>query len=213
MKRMKTFLTYVLLVIGFFALSIILENALLLSMYSKISGEFDGYYSKTNSKFGIHNVDSKSCSVNGYINFDLINSTGKYIENEYLKVELYNKQNLLADTEYFIISNMQPWESKTFKIKFTANNIKYFKMSIVSEVPDKSNIVNILGWDVDLTNVFGLGIDLSNLTIFGKNIKDIINWVNIKTTGRGIWIWFLSIASGIPRWAYLIGWMFIVGIL
>ena len=73
MDRMKTFLIYALLIVGFFALSILLENGLLLAMYSKINGEFDGYYNRTGNYFTMENMSAKACNVNGYIeNFLLL---------------------------------------------------------------------------------------------------------------------------------------------
>lgn len=206
MKRMRTFIIYALLLIGFFALSMFLENILLLSMYSSISGEFDGYYSVTDSKFSIDNVTGKACNINGYLNFDLINTTGSYINNCYLKVELYNEMGLLADTEYIEISNMDLEKSKTFNIKFKANNIEKFNISVVTDMPDKSNIVDVFGWEIDLTNLFGLGIDLTNITIFGKKLTDIFTWANIKATGSSFWAWLVAKLTALSPLEYFIIW-------
>ena len=108
MDRMKTFLTYALIIIGFFALSLLLENGLLMAMYAPISGEFDGYYSEMDSHFSLQNSSAKACNVNGYLNFDLINTTGKFVDQCYLKIDLYNEAKLLADTEYIKVLGMQP---------------------------------------------------------------------------------------------------------
>lgn len=205
MGRMKTFLTYVLLIIGFFIVSMLLENGLLLAMYKNISGKVDTYYEESNSNFSIKNISARACNVNGYMDFDLINTTGQKIDEAYLKVDLYNKQELLADTEYISILNMESGESKTFNIKFDANNIEKFNISVVKNTPDKTNIINVLGWEIDLTNVFGLGIDLSNATIFGVKLKDIFSWENMKVVGSSAWRnikWFLA---SIPWWGYAIG--------
>lgn len=210
---MKTFLTYILLIIGFFAISILLENGLLMAMYSRMMGQFDGYYATTNSEFSIDNARAKACNVNGYLSFDLINTTGKFVDTCYVKIDLYNQQDLLADTEYIETKGMQPGDTKPFNIKFKANNIETFRISIVPSAPDKTNIINILGWEIDLTNVFGLGIDLSNVTIFGTKLTDIFSWSNIKTTGQNFWSWFIRFAAGIPLWGYGLGWLVIVGLL
>lgn len=213
MDRMKTFLTYALLIIGFFALSMVLENGLLMAMYTNISGEFDGYYDTTRSEFSSRNMKAKACNVNGYMSFDLINTTGSFIDRCFLKIDLYNEQDLLADTEYVELKGLQPNDVKSFSIKFKANNIETFHISIVENVPDKTNIINILGWEIDLTNVFGLGIDLSNITIFGTKLTDIFNWNHIKNTGRNFWIWLVSFTTSIPWWGYFGGWLFYVGLL
>ena len=108
MDRMKTFLKYVLWIIGFFVISLLLENGLLMAMYTPISGEFHDYYSTTGKKFSIENGKAKACNVNGYVSFDLINTTEKFVDKCYVKIDLYNDQNLLADTEYFKVQGMQP---------------------------------------------------------------------------------------------------------
>lgn len=108
---------------------------------------------------------------------------------------------------------MQPGDLKLYNIKFKANNIEKFKVSIVENIPDKTNIINVLGWEVDLTNVFGLGIDLSNVTIFGTRLTDLFKWNNIKTTGQSFIRWFIQIASNIPWWGYFGGWLFFVGLI
>lgn len=213
MERMKTFLTYVLLIIGFFILSVFLENGLLIAMYSSISGNLDGYYSAVNGEFEMKNITAKACNINGYINFELVNTTGSFINQCYLKIDLYNEQNLLADTEYVEIIGMQAGDSKTFNLKFKANNIERFNISVVENTPDRTNIINILGWEVDLTNVFGIGIDLSNVTIFGKKLTDLFSWSNIKSMGMNFWSWFTITAKGVPPWAYLIACMFIAGVI
>lgn len=213
MDRMKTFLMYVLLIIGFFGLSLLLENGLLMAMYSHISGEFEGYYSVTNSDFTVEQLSAKACNVNGYMNFDLINTTGSFIDKCYVKIDLYNEQELLAHTQYFEIRGIQPNDTKPFHIKFKANHIEKFKISIVENMPDKTNIIDILGWEIDLSNVFGLGIDLTNVTIFGVKLTDLFSWHNIKTTAQGFGSWFIQLAKSIPLWGYGLGWLFIAGLL
>ena len=188
MERMKTFLIYVLLIIGFFILSMFLENGLLKAMYRTISGNFDGYYDVTNSSFKMNNISAKASNYNGYIDFDLINSTGYFVEKCYLKLDLYNEQNLKADTEYIEIRQMEKNASRSFKVKFKAQHINKYNFSILSEndLPDtNNNIIHILGWDIDLSNLFGLGIDISGVEIFGIPIKDFFNWDNLK----GIFSW------------------------
>ena len=208
MDRMKTFLTYVLLIIVFFIVSVLLENGLLLAMYSDISVEFYGNY--LGNKFGIENISAKASNVNGYLDFDLTNPGQNFIGKCYLKVDLYNEQDLLADTEYIEVKEMKPGENKNFQIKFKANNIEKFSISVVENTPDKTNIINILGWEIDLTNVFGLGIDLSNVTIFGTKLTDIFTWNNIIKTRNSFWAWLISIVQSVPGWAYFLALFFII---
>lgn len=213
MDRMKTFLIYVLLIVGFFALSMVLENGLLLAMYSSIHGEFDGYYTRTGNYFQLENMTTKASNVNGYMSFDLRNSTGVAVNQCYLKIELYNERDLLADTEYVEIRQMAPDSTKNFAIKFKANNIDSYAISIATTLPDKTNIVNVLGWEIDLSNVFGLGIDLTDVTIFGTKLTDMFSWTNVKSAGSSFWNWSVFFLSSIPWWGYGLGWLCIVGLL
>lgn len=225
MKRMKTFLIYALILIGFFALSMVLENGFLMAMYKNIPGNFHGEYSDSNEPFLVENISVKASNVTGYINFDFINNTGKYIDKCYLKVDLYNSQNLLAATKYIEVVGMQPNTKKTYNIKFRANNIKGYNISIVKDVPDKTNILDIFGWEIDLSNVLGLGIDLTNISIFGNKLTDLLSKTGLTGSGvkgaatslfdliKSLWFKFSITAAAIPPWAYLFAWMYIVGVL
>lgn len=210
MERMKTFLIYVLLMIGFFVVSLLLENGLLLAMYSPISGEFDGNYQEVSDSFSASDISGTACNVNGYLNFVLKNTSGKFVDRCYLKVELYNEQKLLADTEYIEVLGMQSGASKSINIKFKANHIKNFRVSMAQSLPDKTNIINILGWEIDLSNVFGLGIDLTNVTIFGTKLTDLFTWDNIKSTGHNFWDWLMIKVKSVPGWAYFVALFFII---
>lgn len=211
MDRMKTLLTYALLIIVFFIVSVFLENGLITTMYKNVITEFNGDYK--NEELSVENMEVKASNVNGYMSFNLINTTSNFIDKCYLKINLYNKQNLLADTEYMEILEMQPGETKNINIKIKANNIKGCKISLEENIPDKTNIINVFGWEIDLTNVFGLGIDLSNTTLFGTKLTDIFDFKNIKATGSSFWKWLVLFTANIPWWGYFFGLLFYVGIL
>lgn len=152
----------------------------------------------------MHVTDLKgsACNVNGYITFRIKNQS-KNAVTCYGKIDLYSKQDLLAATEYIEISNFQPQEEKNYQVKFKANDIASYKVSLVSELPDKSNIINILGWEIDLTDVFGM--DLSNTKIFGVKLTDLFSWENVKTAGGNAWSWIQVFLASIPWWGYAIG--------
>ena len=211
MATLKRFYIYIVLLVAFFIVSIFLENGLLKTMYSKIPGEFDGYDVSSGKYFSVEIASGKACNVNGYIQFDLYNTTGKYVEKCYAKVELYNTRNLLADTEYLEILDMESGSSRKYNIKFQANHIQKYRITIVSEAPDTTNKVNILGWDVDLTNVFGY--DLSNTKIFGMKLTDVLKLSNAKSTATGFLAWIKFVLMGVPAWAYAFAWLFYVGLL
>lgn len=223
MDRVKTFATYVILIFGFFGLSILLENLALRGMYKNISCEFDSSYNDSADSFKIENVNASACNINGYIEFDLTNTSERTIDKCYAKVDLFNKQGLLAKTDYIEVLDLKPGETRNFKIKFKANNIERFAVSVVESIPDKANIINILGWEIDLSNIFDTGIDLTEMTIFGTKITDLFGGKvdidkdgivdTVKEKGKYLWNWLMVNLKAVPWWAYGIGWCMIIGAL
>ena len=196
MARMKTVFLYLFGIVGFFFLSLLLEDALIENMYYKMDGEL-----APASGIVIDNDAGKATNINGYMQFRLSN-TSNQVSDDYVKIELYSKQGLLSGTKYVPITDLQPGHAKNYEVKLKGNELRSYKISIVNEVPDKTNIINILGWEVDLTNV--LGVDITNLTIFGVKISDIFTWDNMKTAGANAWDLTVSILNSIPWWAYTI---------
>ena len=72
-----------------------------------------------------------------------------------------------------------------------------------SELPDKTNIINFFGWEIDLSNVFGM--DLTEMSIFGVKLTDMFSWDNVKTVSSGAWDWIKVFLASIPWWGYAIG--------
>lgn len=198
MARMKTFLTYALALIGFIFLSYVLENGLIENMYNVMSGNVNsGSYSVS-----IGDATAKASNVNGYMQFSLRNESNSTL-NCYAKIDLYSKQGLNAATQYVEVLDLVPNEKRNYQVKFKANEIASYEISLVSEVPDKTNIINVFGWEVDLTNVFGM--DLTNVKIFGVKLTEIFTWDNVKTAGGNAWNWTKVILASIPWWGYAIG--------
>ncbi len=199
MARMKTFLMYALILVGFIFLSFVLEDGLIMGMYDVIEGNSD---SGTYAGMQVSDLNGRASSVNGYLSFKVKNESNHTV-NCYGKIDLYSKQGLLATTEYIEIANFKPQEEKNYQVKFKANDIASYGVSLVSEVPDKTNIINILGWEIDLTNVFGM--DLSNTKIFGVKLTELFSWENVKTAGGNLWGAIKVGLASIPWWGYAIG--------
>lgn len=71
MSRMKTFLLYFLGIVGFFILSLILEDALIGNMYKKMDGNIqDNAYAIV-----VEGVSGRATNVNGYMKFRLSNTS------------------------------------------------------------------------------------------------------------------------------------------
>ena len=213
MDKMKTFFTYFVILVAFFIVSNLLENGLIYNMYSKISGSINNtaYIKGIFTEIEIEDKDSRATNVNGYMNLSIKNNMNSNIEKCYLQIDLYNDRNLLAETEYIEVNELASGDTRNYNIKFKANNIDKYKVSLIGETPDESHIIRIFGWDIDLsklgidpTNVLGLGIDLTNLFGSGINLMEMLNWENIKNGGISLWNLCINFATSIPAWAYAI---------
>ncbi len=197
MARMKTFFTYLVLLIGFFLLSIFLENGLINNMYAKVDGKVD---SNLITDGGTSNItiaveEAKASNVNGNLKIKITNTSEHFIEKCCARVDLYSRQNLLAATKYIELNNFEAGETRNFEIKFKAKEIARYEITLLESAPDKSNIINILGWEFDLSNVFGM--DLTGL-------KKYFTIDSIKSGASTAWQFAIKVANSLPTWAWLI---------
>ena len=197
MDRMRTFLLYALGIIGFIFLSYVLENGLISNMYKKMNGEVH-----STSEVLIEDVAGRASNINGYMTFKLTNLSPYDNLNQYLKIDLYSKQGLHAATKYIEIADLPSQSSKNYQIKLKGSELRAFNISLVSELPDMSNIINVFGWEVDLSDVFGM--DLTDFRIMGVKLTDIFTWDNVKTAGGNAWSWSATLLKSIPWWGYAI---------
>lgn len=201
MDRMKSFFVYFLLFVGMFIVFNLLENGLTASMFSEVKGTTAG-----NDKMSIEVSDSKASNVNGYMDIKITNDSDEYIDEAYAKVDLIDEYGMVAATEYITVEDLAPGESKTYKVKYNGNSIKGYNVGVVDEIPDKSNIINILGWEIDKTDAFGTGVDLTKVKVLGMNVGDKLSEIfgGAKKYGKAGWRYFLSVARFIPPWAYVV---------
>lgn len=210
MDRMKTFFVYFLLFAGMFIVFNLLENGLTSSMFGEVQGTATG-----NDKLAIEVSDSKASNVNGHMDIKVTNTSDEYIDKAYAQVDLIDEYGKVVSTEYITVEDLAPGESKSYKVKYDGNSIKGYKVAVVDEIPDKSNIINILGWEVEKDNVFGTGIDLTNLKVFGINVgeKIIDAFSGAKKYGRAGWTFFMSLVNFVPMWAYAIASLIVISYL
>lgn len=211
MARMKTFLLYVLGILGFMFLSFVLEDGLIQNMYVEMTG---GVVSE-NSDVSIDNVIGKASNVNGNIQFELVNNSQNQ-SNCFAQIDLYNKKGKVISTEYVPITDLKPGDSKTYQVKFKGKEIRDYKISLINEAPNQDNIIKIFGYKFDLANVFGL--DLTNVKIFGVKLADIFTIDNAKTAGGNAISFATTLIHSVPLWGYvaagcIVGWYLPAGFL
>ncbi len=197
MDRMRTFLLYAVCIIGFIFLSYVLENGLITNMYKKMNGNV-----LSTQDIIIEDVSGRASNVNGYMNFKLTNLSPYDNTNQYIKIDLYSKQGLHAATKYVEIADIPSQSSKTYQVKFKGTELRSYDISVVSELPDMTNIINILGWEIDLSDVFGM--DLTNFRLFGVKLTEIFTWDNVQTAGGNAVSWTSALLKSIPWWGYAI---------
>jgi hypothetical protein len=195
---MKTFLTYLILFVGFYIVSVILENGLLYIMYANITGTAEQTLitaDQNSSDITVIIEEAKASNVSGHIKIKIKNTSGHYIEKCCAKVELFTKRNILATTKYIDVNNFKAQETRTYEIKFKADEIASYAVTLQENAPDTSNIINVLGWEIDLSDVFG--VDLSRL-------KEMVNLDGLKSGATSVMQFGVNLATSVPWWGYLV---------
>lgn len=200
MKRMKTFLVYVLLIVGFFFFSVLAERGLIEQMYVPMSGETNGSLvlssdSSTND-LKIEVEEAVATSRNGRITLLITNTSGHYIEKCAAKIDLLSKRNVVVATDYIELNKFEVNETRRVPIVFTATDVASYRVTLQEKAPYKDpNIVNIFGWDVDLKDVFGLDL---------TKYKDMIDGEAIKNGLSYRWSIAVNFAKSLPTWVYVV---------
>ena len=194
MSTMTSFRNYFVWIIAFFVVSVILENALIQDMYQPITGTANGnitFTGRINTDLEVTVEDAKATNMNGYLLINVKNITGKYIEKCCAKIDIFTDRGILASTKYVDVSDLDVNQTKKFKINFKGTEIGSYAVTLQEDAPDKTYILNLFGFEVDIRNVFGM--DLSS----------IINPNDLKETGINVWNLTLAFLKTVPGWAYL----------
>ena len=195
MGTMSKFRNYALWIIGFFIISVILENALVLDMYKPMTGTANGamnFSGASSSNLDVTVGEAKATNMNGYVDINVKNTSGHDIDKCCVKLDLYTSRGNLAATKYIDVSNFAMNETRTFRVKFSGSEIASYNVSLVEDAPDKTYIVDLFGWEIDLSNVFGM------------DFTRIIDVQNVKDTGVNIWNLTLGFLKSVPTWAYIV---------
>ncbi len=199
MDRMKTFLSYALLIIGFYIFSIAMERGLINQMYYDISGDVNDSLvisDGSNTNLTVVVEESKTTRENGYLVLAVTNNSGHDIESCVAKIDLFSVSGNLIATEYQQLNNLKVNETRRIKVKFKAHDVGSYKITLQEKAPYKDpNIVNVFGWDINLGKI--LGIDLSK-------IADGVDGNSIKNAFISGWNFAIGFASTVPLWAYVI---------
>ena len=214
MGRMQTFLTYVLIIIGFFFVSEFLSGQLISQMYVKLNGNVDKnfQYNGQGLDLDVEIIDARATNVNGYITARVTNNSNVDIDKAYLKLDLFAKSNIKAVSRYMEISDLKAGEHKDYTLKFRAGYVDTYKVAVKEDYPDEDYVFEIFGYEINTKNF--LGIDISKY-INVKAIKEAgFNGVTSVFSFFGkVAHRFVVVAKSVPWWGYVGALAFIGGIL
>ncbi len=125
MERLKTFLIYALLIIGFFILSEFLINVGLNSTYKPIERKDEI------SQITIYQAEATL--VNGRIRGVVTNSQPDELNNKFIKIDFYSERDVFLGKKYVALEDIQPNETKSFEVFFKLEDVEHYSMSIVDE--------------------------------------------------------------------------------
>lgn len=140
MKRMQTFLTYALIIIGFYFFSNFLIDFGISSSYKDVEQD-KIKMEQSNNGFEIEVDKANSNRRQAYFTGTVKNNSDKVIEKKYVKVDSYFKGKLMQE-KYLAFENMQPGEERKFKLLYSLGQIDEFRVSYVDEIPSNRTIVD-----------------------------------------------------------------------
>ena len=140
MKRMQTFLTYALIIIGFYFFSNFLIDFGISSSYKDVEQD-KIKMEQSNNGFEIEVDKANSNRRQAYFTGTVKNNSDKVIEKQYVKVDSYFKRKLMQE-KYLAFENMQPGEERKFKLLYSLGQIDEFRVSYVDEIPSNRTIVD-----------------------------------------------------------------------
>lgn len=140
MKRMQTFLTYALIIIGFYFFSNFLIDFGISSSYKDVE-QNKIKMEQSNNGFEIEVDKANSNRRQAYFTGKVKNNSDKVIEKQYVKVDSYFKGKLMQE-KYLAFENMQPGEERKFKLLYSLGQIDEFRVSYVDEIPSNRTIVD-----------------------------------------------------------------------
>ena len=140
MARMKTFLTYALMIILFYLFSNFAINTMLRNSYRDVPKDnISIEQSDDGFEMTIDRADSNKRQ--GYFTGKIKNTSDQVIDKKYVKVDSYYKGKLMQE-KYLAFENLQPGEERDFKLLYNVGSIDEYKVSYVDEIPENRTKVD-----------------------------------------------------------------------
>lgn len=124
--RIKVFTCYALIFIAFFIFSDIMMYCYTKSLYQPMSS-----YEVNVTSPEVTVTTAEASTVNGNVKGTIKNTTGKNLENKYLKFDFYTPRDINVGTKYIKIDNLAVDEQKDYEMGFRYDNVSHVKVSFI----------------------------------------------------------------------------------
>ena len=124
MSRLKTFLIYLLIFVGFFVFSDFLINFSLNASYSTISR-------KDNLEQVVIN-QAEATKLNLRVKGTITNLEGNPITLKYVRIDFYSERDNIVGTKYIDVSNLKQNESMDFQIHLRLDDVTHYGVSFTN---------------------------------------------------------------------------------
>lgn len=125
MARMKTFLIYALLVVGFFIFSEFIISVGLNSSYKDIE--------RKDNISQVEITEAQATLVNGKIKGIIKDSKEDNLTGKYVEIDLYSERDNMIGKRYVEINTTEVNREQEFHIYFEAEDVKSYSVAIVDE--------------------------------------------------------------------------------
>lgn len=143
MARLKTFLIYVLILVGFIILSEFLINVSLNSSYSTIG--------RKDNLEQVIVYQAEATQVNARIKGTIENKAENPITSKYIRIDIYSTRGNIVGTKYIDVSSLAENQSLEFSIYFKAEDVKYYEVTATDEKATED--LNILSEDMSKADI------------------------------------------------------------
>lgn len=125
MKRMKTFIKYLIAFLIVYALVDFFSYMTIKSTYLTKDCKVDFETPQ------IENLETKCTATNGYVSGRLVNTTGNTLTNKFLKIDCFSKRGVNLGTKYVKLNELAAEASQEFESKFNYDGVENIAMSLV----------------------------------------------------------------------------------
>jgi len=127
MSRLKTFLIYALIIIGFYFFSNVLIFFSVKGTYKNVNGNI------ITGTPTIEIKEAKATFINGYIDGSITNNTQEKIENKYIKIDIFSERNVNLGTKYVKIETLDVNQKQEFHMGYRYTDSYKYEISFVEE--------------------------------------------------------------------------------